>query len=113
MNIVTVIGVSVLGIISIISAYQGIKAYLKHRASKFVNYSDDISVLDELENEDVQKGESSFRKAISYTKEIKNPQSTLKPTITSFKGEQGNKEVKHPHTESTLRSAAIAFNKRE
>ncbi len=122
MSIVTIIGVSVLGLVTILSAFHGIKAFRGYKSEKSENYLDEAIILEELENEDLRKGEGSFSKVVNSmysnksSEEIKNQQSSssLKTAAATLnKGVQENKEEKYPGSQSSLRSAAITFNKRE
>ncbi|MGE7988501.1 hypothetical protein [Lysinibacillus fusiformis] len=122
MSIVTIIGVSVLGLVTILSAFHGIKAFRGYKSQKSENYLDEAIILEELENEDLRKGEGSFSKVVNSmysnksNEEIKNQQSSssLKTAAATLnKGVQENKEEKYPGSQSSLRSAAITFNKRE
>lgn len=120
MNVVTIIGVSVLGLVTVLSAFHGMKAYRGYKIRKSENYSEE-AILEELENEDVLVRESSFSEVVismsSKSSEKVNSQksmSALKTAATTFKKENlENKEVKYPNSQSSLRNAAIAFNKRE
>ncbi|MBX8945969.1 hypothetical protein [Lysinibacillus sp. K60] len=125
MNIVTIIGVSVLGLITILSAFHGYKAYRGYKLRQFEDYSEETSVLNALDNEDLHVENSSFSKIVSSmnisksSEEITNLQSTnvMKTAVDEFsKMDTESKNVKStqsPGSQSSLRSAAIAFNKRE
>ncbi|PIJ97981.1 hypothetical protein [Lysinibacillus sphaericus] len=120
MNFVTIIGVSVLGLITILSAFHGYKAYRGYKLRQFEDYSEEASILKELDNEDLYVEDSSFSKIVSSMKssksseEITNQQLTnvMKSAVDEFsKRDTESKDVKS--TQSSLRSAAIEFNKRE
>ncbi|MGR7910327.1 hypothetical protein ACU64V_13025 [Lysinibacillus capsici] len=64
MNMVTIIGVSVLGLVTVLSAFHGIKAYRGYKIRKTENYSEE-AILEELENEDVLVRESSFSEVLN------------------------------------------------
>ncbi|WDV09270.1 hypothetical protein [Lysinibacillus irui] len=125
MNIVTIIGVSVLGLITILSAFHGYKAYRGHKLRQFEDYSEEASILKALDNEDLNVEDSSFSKIVSSmnssksSEEITNQQSTnvMKSAVDEFsKMDNESKNIKStqsPGSQSSLRSAAIAFNKRE
>lgn len=120
MNVVTIIGVSVLGLVTVLSAFHGMKAYRGYKIRKSENYSEE-AILEELENEDVLVRESSFSEVLNSmssksSREVNSQKSLSAQEIasTTFKKENlENKEVKYPNSQSSLRNAAIAFNKRE
>ncbi|WP_281217250.1 hypothetical protein [Lysinibacillus capsici] len=120
MNVVTIIGVSVLGLVTVLSAFHGMKAYRGYKIRKSENYSEE-AILEELENEDVLVRESSFSEVLNSmssksSREVNSQKSLSAQEIASTtfkKGNLENKEVKYPNSQSSLRSAAIAFNKRE
>lgn len=116
MNMITIIGLSVLGLVTVLSAFQGIKAYRGYKIRKSDYYSEEAP-LEKLENENVLVRESSFSEVVSSksSEEVNSQKSlsALETAATTFNKGLENKEAKHQNSQSSLRSAAFAFNKRE
>ena len=102
MNIVTIIGASVLGIISIISVFLGFKAYRGYRLNKYGDHEDEI--LGKVEKDEYVVG--SISKGVHVG-------SSIGKAVNSMSNKTNHEEVKNLDSGSSLRSAAISFNKRE
>lgn len=94
MSIVTIIGVSVLGLVTILSAFHGIKAFRGYKSEKSENYLDEAIILEELENEDLRKGEGSFSKVVN-----------------SMYSNKSSEEIKNQQSSSSLKTAAATLIK--
>ncbi len=102
MNIVTIIGVSVLGIITIISVFLGLKAYRGYKLSKYSDHEDEI--LGKVEKDEYVVGSISKGVHVGIS---------IGKAVNSMSNKTNHEEVKNLHSGSSLRSAAISFNKRE
>ncbi|MFY0520551.1 hypothetical protein ACOMCU_22380 [Lysinibacillus sp. UGB7] len=120
MNSVLLIGTIGLGIISIGSVILCYKSYREHTLKNSADYLDnEPSILEGLKKENCDVEESSFRKAVtSFDRSEHDTEGEFKPTDSLLRkaiasSNRNDDEEKVLKSSSSLRNAAVSFNKRE
>lgn len=107
MDIVTIIGVSILGVIAALSLILCFKAYREHKMRVFDEEQDYLAVLEELENKKVDNSDvNSIKMAVDSLSPLRSV-----ATATKVKGTLDNET--EDNTNSSLRRAAASHFSRE